>query len=142
MAAKRRIISRLETRICTTQQRIEDLTNCPKHRLPSHANACPCQGELYWELDRLDESIYRLTTLEHSTFRWLLWYVWSSTNTPWFPGESTRSWSQTSHSIAAWQKYGVGQRNGDAACSDRRAFIYYQNSRKVSGRPAAAMSTQ
>jgi len=142
MSPRTFIISRLETSICKTQQRIEDLTvSCEKHSLPYDADACPCQGELFWKLDRLDESVHRLKTLRHSVFRWYLWYIWSSTKSPWFPEESIQVWQQVGQPTAAWQKYGVAQRNGDVTYDNGRAFIYLKGSREVSTRAAAARSS-
>lgn len=136
MSLKTRIITGLETSIIKHKQRVEELTtSCRKHTLPYDSDACPCQGELFWKLDRLDESIYRLKILRHSVLRWYLWYLWSSTKSPWFPEESIRVWNQTGQPIAAWQKYGVAQWNGEA-------FIYYKGSREVSERPAAARSSE
>lgn len=73
MPARERIIQLLETFIKETLDKIEELTDfCEKHDLRDdpEADACPCQAELIWKLDVLDESVHRLKTLEHSIIRW------------------------------------------------------------------------
>jgi len=113
MFPRKLIIQSLEASISKTIEKIEELTTaCQKHDLRSRpeADACPCQAELYWKLDRLDESIYRLKKLNHSVGRWYPWYLQSSSKNPTFPKASIQAWSQTGQPIAAWQKYGVAQK--------------------------------
>ena len=141
MPARQKVIQSLETSIKETSDKIDELSIlCEKHNPTSHpeADACPCQAELYWKLDVLDESIYRLSILGHSLIRWCAWYIRCSTMNPGFPRESIDVWTQAAQPIAAWQKYGVAQRNGEVATNARRAYIYYQNSREKSTRPAAS----
>lgn len=138
------IIGRLERRIDATTEKIGELTtSCQKHDMSRYpeADACPCQAKEYWNLDRLDESVHRLKNLDHSVCRWFIWYIWSSTKNPRFPQESIQVWSQT-QPVAAWQKFGVAQRNGEVSPSNRRGYIYYVNSREVSSRPAAATNSE
>ena len=141
MPVRERIIQLLETSIKETIDKIEELTIlCEKHDLRDHpeADACPCQAELFWKLDVLDESVYRLTTLEHTIIRWCIWYDLCSITSPGFPRESIDVWTQTEQPIAAWQKYGVAKRNGEVSVNDRRGYVYYKNSREDSARPAAS----
>lgn len=143
MPVRQKIIQSLETSIKETLDKIDELSIlCEKHDLRERpeADACPCQAELCWKLDLLDESIYRLTTLKHLMIRWCAWYIRCSTARPEFPRESIDVWTQTEQPTAAWEKYGVARRNGEASANDRRAYIYYKNSRKVSARPAASES--
>lgn len=141
MPTRQSVIRSLEDSIEKIIERIGELSIlCDKHDLGSHpeADACPCQAELYWKLDRLDESIYRLKMLKHTIIRWYIWYIRSSTNRAGFPHESIQAWTQTAAPIAAWQKYGVAQRNGGAPVNHRRGFIYYKNGLEISTRPAAS----
>lgn len=134
------IIRHLETEITRTNEKIEP---CPKHEasMPSDADACPCHGKAFWNLDRLDESVHRLRDRRCSVFWWYIWYLSSSTKTPWFPKESIECWSQVGQPIAAWQRFGVAKRNPDESTRHRRGYIYYKNSREVSTRQAAAATT-
>src|SRR4051812_40828879 len=104
MLGRQRIIKSLETSVKETLDKIDELSKCEKHDLRSHpeADACPCQAELYWKLDLLDESIYRLTTLKHFIIRWYTWYIRCSTTSSRFPRESIEVWTQTAQPIAAW----------------------------------------
>ena len=72
MSLKKYIIQSLEASIPKIINEVEDLTgSCPNHDLDSRpsADAYPYQGKLYWKLDRLNESIYRLGVLKHSVRR-------------------------------------------------------------------------
>ena len=140
MYPKDKIIQHLQTSIFQAHDDIERLsTSCDQHDLASRpaADACPCQAKLYWQLDRLDESIYRLKTKNTSVPHWWSWYLWSSTKSPRFPKESVTGWSQSGQPMAAWQKYGVAQRNGRVEPGHQRAYVYYQNGREHGSRPAA-----
>ena len=117
---------------CEKQCEIHDLRDHPD------ADACPCQVKLIWESQRLDESIYRLKIRQHSVLRWYIWYLRSSTKSFGFPKESIESWSQVAQPIAAWQKYGVPQRNPEVAIDHPLGFIYYKREREASSRPAIA----
>ena len=138
------IVRSLETSITKTYDRIGHLSEfCPEHNLRDHpqADACPCQVELFFKLDRLDEAIHRLKDLKHWVVRWWVWYIRSSTRSFGFPKESILVWSQTGQPIAAWQKYSIAQRNGEVEPRNRRAYIYYKGGREISARSAAATNS-
>jgi len=133
MWPKNKVIRFLQESIYQAQAQDKLESPCTKkHDLasPPEADSCPCRAELYWQQDRLDESLYRLITQKHSVARWWRWYLWSSTTNPRFPRQSIEWWSQTDQPIAAWQKYGVAQKNGDV-------YIYYKHGREHKLRPAA-----
>ena len=111
---------------------------CEMHNLRDYpdADACPCHVKLIWESNRLDESIHRLKIRQHSILRWYIWFLRSSTKSFGFPKESIDFGSQVGQPIAAWQKYGVPQRNSVVATNHPRGFIYYKREREVSARPA------
>lgn len=145
MRTRQSVIRALEDSIERITERIGELSiSCDKHNLQSHpeADACPCQAKLYWKLDRLDESVYRLKVLKHTIRSWRIWYIRSSTRMPGFPRESIRVWTQTGAPIAAWQKYGVAQRNGEVSVNHHRGFIYCKNGLESSTRPAASTGIQ
>lgn len=131
----------LENKIIKTD---DSISPCRKHDLAQHptADACPCHARLYWQLDRLDESVYRLKVQKCSVSRWSAWYLRSSAKHPGFPRESVDCWTQTGQPLAAWQKYGVAQRNGQRSPEDGRAYLYCKNSREVRSRRAAASNSQ
>lgn len=144
MLSRERILQSLETSIESKYEKIGELsTLCEKHDLASHPNAdsCPCQAELYWEIDRLDESLFRLKVLKISVVKWYTWYIRSSTKSPGFPKESIRVWSQTPP-ITAWQKYGVAHRNGRVDPTNHGAYEYFKHSNSVLFRPAASVTAQ
>lgn len=141
----RLIVRRLETSIIKTNNKVDRLSeHCPKHNIDdhSHADACPCQAELFWKLDRLDESIYRLTAQRQWVLYWWIWYIRSSPRWSGFPKESVRCWSQTDQPIAAWEKYSTPKRNGEVSPNHQRAYIYYRGSRERSTRPVAAINSE
>lgn len=139
MYLKNQVIKHLTDSIDETYQKIGKLSKrCNKHNLVNHpeADACPCQVKLYWQLDRLDESIHRLKTKD-SVVQWGLWYLRSSSKNPGFPKKSITGWSQSGQPIAAWEKYEVAQRNSQAGQNSQRAYTYDKNGREHSSRPAA-----
>jgi hypothetical protein len=48
----------------------------PKH-LPSYIDACPCQGKIWYNKDRVEEAIKRLDD-GVSLYKWCWWYIRSS----------------------------------------------------------------
>lgn len=133
------VIKQLQQSIFKVDDEIDRLSEpCKKHDLANHpeADACPCVAKLFWQRDRLDESIERLKSQGHSVARWILWYIWSSPKVLGFPKESINGWSQI-QPIAAWQKYGIAMRNSEADQRGQRGYVYYKDGREVRTRPAA-----